>query len=98
MIHVCIARTPSRPLSSSISLPLSPSLPPSLSPSLLSPSQIEDIALVYHRSDDNEQKYLDLDGDMTELIVDYSLICDRSPHTHTHTHTLGSVNSYASQN
>ena len=43
----------------------------------LSP-QIEDIALVYHRPDDSEQKYLDLDGEMEELMVDYSLVCDRS--------------------
>ena len=50
-------------------------LPPS-SPLPLS-KQIEDIALVYHRADENEQKYLDLDGDMEELMVDYSLVCDR---------------------
>ena len=49
-------------------------LPPSPLP--LS-KQIEDIALVYHRADENEQKYLDLDGDMEELMVDYSLVCDR---------------------
>jgi hypothetical protein len=51
---------------------------PGLKKHLRAPHKIEDIALVYHRPDDSEHKYLDLDGDMEELAVDYSLICDRS--------------------
>ena len=81
LIHYKDAHTYLRVLRNS--LYLSPSLSISLFLSLF--LQIEDIALVYNRADDNEQKYLDLDGDMEELTADYGLICDKSAHTHTHT-------------
>jgi hypothetical protein len=51
---------------------------PGLKKLLRAPHKIEDIALVYHRPDDGEQRYLDLDGDMEELSADYNLICDKS--------------------
>ena len=40
-------------------------------------TQLEDVALVYYRREDNDMKYLDSDATIGELVADFNLICDK---------------------
>ena len=92
-LYVCVGgETVVREHACSVNLSLPPVAPSPSSSSLC--AQIEDIALVYHRPDDGEQKYLDLDGDMEELTADYNLVCDRLTHAHAHAHTHTYTHTY----
>ena len=40
-------------------------------------TQIDDLAVLYYRREDNDVKYLDLDATIDELMSDFNLVCDK---------------------